>query len=78
MESFAGLDLSQIPAVPPPPGVVPNFTDPPSQAHIPQIVVYVTLPLMVFFLSLRLYTRLKNSKLGVDDGKLTGNYPLRA
>lgn len=77
MDALAGMDLSKIPAVAPPPGVVPNFVNPPSQAYIPKIVIYVTLPLMVIFLGMRLYTRLKKTKLGVDDGKLTKTPPAK-
>ncbi|KAK7948806.1 uncharacterized protein PG986_009692 [Apiospora aurea] len=67
MDQTANLDLSQVPALPPTPGVVSNFTDPPSQGHLPKIVTYVTLPLMTGFLGLRLYTRIKTSGLRIDD-----------
>ena len=44
------------PGLQPPPGVIPNFIDPPSQAHW----VYVTLPICLAvstpFLWIRLYT----------------------
>ncbi|KAK8131205.1 hypothetical protein PG984_007643, partial [Apiospora sp. TS-2023a] len=43
------MDLSQIPALEPPPGsaIVPNFVDPVSIAPICLVVIVVTLPLMV-------------------------------
>ncbi|KAH8893929.1 hypothetical protein GQ53DRAFT_821803 [Thozetella sp. PMI_491] len=62
-----GVDTTKIPALPPPPGVTSNFVDPPSQAHIPKIVIYVTAPLMVLVLGIRLHTRFKTRKLGWDD-----------
>ena len=47
---------AQIPGLPPPPGQIPNFINPPSQAHW----VYVTLPLCLAvstpFVWIRLYT----------------------
>ncbi|KAI1284151.1 hypothetical protein F5Y07DRAFT_407642 [Xylaria sp. FL0933] len=64
---YGGVDLSTIPAANPPPGVVPNFVNPPSQAELPKIFIYVTLPLMVVFLGLRIYTRIKYTRLGLDD-----------
>ncbi|KAH8898416.1 hypothetical protein GQ53DRAFT_817688 [Thozetella sp. PMI_491] len=67
MDPLAGLDLSKIPSVAPPPGVVPNFIDPPSQAYISRDATYVTLPPMVVFLALRIYSRAKIAGFGVDD-----------
>ncbi|KAJ2996329.1 hypothetical protein NUW58_g1001 [Xylaria curta] len=64
---FGGFDLSAIPAGIPPPGVVPNFVDPPTQAELPKIFIYVTLPPMLAFLGLRIYTRIKYTRLGLDD-----------
>lgn len=61
-------NLSQIPAATPPPGVIPNFIDPPSQAHLPRIFTYVTLPPMVLFLAMRMYVRIfVTNKIGLDD-----------
>ncbi|RYP91932.1 hypothetical protein DL770_001906 [Monosporascus sp. CRB-9-2] len=48
-------DLSRTPAGIPPPGVIPNFVDPPSQSWIGRLSIYATLPLMVAFFALRLY-----------------------
>lgn len=65
---MSGIDFSQIPSAAPPPGVIPNFIDPPSQADIPRIITYVTLPPMLLFLALRNYTRIFiTGKLGLDD-----------
>lgn len=69
------LDLSKIPAASPPPGVVPNFVDPPSQAHIPRIFTYVTLPPMLLFIALRIYARIViTHKFGLDDCELFENF----
>lgn len=67
-----GLDLSKIPAAVPPPGIIPNFIDPPSLEEFPKIVTYITLPLMVFFLGLRIYARVRLASVGVDDCKSKG------
>jgi len=62
--------LDRIPLQPPPPGVVSNFEHPVSRAAEVQITTYVFLPLMVIFVLLRLYTRLKiTPKFGADDCK---------
>lgn len=62
------IDWSQIAAGTPPDGQTSNFIDPPSQANIPRIATYVTLPPMLLFLALRLYTRLIiTRKVGLDD-----------
>lgn len=67
------FDLSKIPAEPPPPGVKSNFVDPPSQAYIPRIFTYVTLPPMLLFIALRIYVRIFiTHKFGLDDCKLFG------
>ncbi|KAI5861021.1 hypothetical protein GGS23DRAFT_578385 [Durotheca rogersii] len=63
-----GIDLSQIPAGVPPPGVLPNFVDPPSQSWIGRLSVYTTLPPMVLFFVLRVYVRLiVVRRFGADD-----------
>lgn len=65
------FDLSHIPAASPPPGVIPNFIDPPSQANMPRIFTYVTLPPMILFLALRIYARaVIMHKIGLDDCEL--------
>lgn len=65
---MSGSDLSQIPSAAPPPGVVPNFIDPPSQANVPRIFTYVTLPPMILFLAMRMYVRIfVTHTIGLDD-----------
>ncbi|KAL2289558.1 hypothetical protein FJTKL_01820 [Diaporthe vaccinii] len=62
------FNLSHIPAAAPPPGVIPNFVNPPSQANMPRIFTYVTLPLMILFLALRIYARaVIMHRIGLDD-----------
>jgi hypothetical protein len=67
---FDGVDLSTIPAGIPPVGVTPNFVNPETREELPKIFIYVTLPPMVVFLSLRIYARIKYSLLGLDDCEL--------
>jgi hypothetical protein len=64
-----GLDLSSLPVVPPPPGVTSNFVDPPSISWAPRLAVYLTLPPMLLVACLRLFVRLRNRQIGVDDCK---------
>lgn len=65
----ADSDLSEISAVPPPPGHVSNFINPPSLAPWYRGIIFSFVPLMLVFLVLRLYTRLRIvRKWGWDDG----------
>ncbi|GAW17944.1 hypothetical protein ANO14919_074130 [Xylariales sp. No.14919] len=60
--------LEQIPALPPPPGVQSNFHDPETREGLATIVVGVTYGLMLVFLGLRIYARVRiTSSLGIDD-----------
>lgn len=66
------MDLSNVPALAPPPGVVPNFVNPESLAPLCRIVIALTLPLMVVFLALRMYVRLRISRaMGADDSQFS-------
>lgn len=49
------LDPTKTPSGIPPPGVLPNFTNPPNQGPIANIVVTVTLCLAMLFVALRLH-----------------------
>ncbi|KAI0179272.1 hypothetical protein GGR52DRAFT_535544 [Hypoxylon sp. FL1284] len=52
----------------PPPGVTPNFVDPPSTAPAATAITGISLGLMYCFLALRVYTRLwLTCSFGVDD-----------
>lgn len=53
------LDPSQIPAMTPPDGVLPNFVDAETRAPAARVVVCVGLALMLAFITLRIYIRLK-------------------
>lgn len=59
-------------AMPPPPGIEPNFVDPPSQLNSNIALHAVSLSLVVVSLTMRLYTRLHilKSYLGWDDGRI--------
>ncbi|KAI8950520.1 hypothetical protein F4801DRAFT_590342 [Xylaria longipes] len=61
------VDLSTILGANPPPAVTPNFVNPPTQEALPKIFIYVTLPPMVIFLGLRIYTRNRYTVLSIDD-----------
>ena len=63
MESLPpGTDLSKVPTAPPPPGVVPNFTNPVTKAQMMTVVISVMLSLMLVFVSFRVFTNLWVSK----------------
>ena len=58
-------------ALPPPPGVEPNFEDPPSQLH-GNIALHASfLSVATIVVAMRLFTRLRilRMKLGIDDCK---------
>ncbi|KAI2780489.1 hypothetical protein F4815DRAFT_470442 [Daldinia loculata] len=62
------LDLDHVPAMTPPPGVIPNFDTPESLAPVGIIVLSVVLPLMIIIVITRLYTRLYiTHAIGADD-----------
>ncbi|TRX93716.1 hypothetical protein FHL15_005392 [Xylaria flabelliformis] len=61
-------DRGKTPAATPPPGVTPNFVNPPTQAPMLNTGIYVMLPLMLLFFSARIYTRTYITRaLGTDD-----------
>ncbi|KAI0456850.1 hypothetical protein F5B21DRAFT_113068 [Xylaria acuta] len=60
--------LEQIPALPPPSGVQSDFDNPETREGLAKIVVGLTYALMLIFLALRIYTRVRiTNSLGVDD-----------
>lgn len=64
------LVLWATPAGVPPRGVVPNLVNPPTQAPVLTIGIYVLLPLMMPFFITRLYTRIRLTRnVGIDDCK---------
>lgn len=63
-------DPTKIPLSIAPPGQSNDVTGGPSQAWMPRLAIYTTLPVAVGFVSLRVYARLKlRILLGWDDGK---------
>ncbi|KAI1274071.1 hypothetical protein F5Y07DRAFT_224218 [Xylaria sp. FL0933] len=60
--------LEQIPALPPPPGVQSDFDHPETREELAKIVAGLTYALMLVFLTLRIYARIRvKNCLGVDD-----------
>ncbi|RYP83963.1 hypothetical protein DL769_001269 [Monosporascus sp. CRB-8-3] len=60
--------FDSLPAMQPPPGVMPNFIDPPSLAPAGRILIGVTLPLVLMSVVSRLYVRLFITRAtGADD-----------
>jgi hypothetical protein len=60
--------LDQIPALPPPPGVQSDFDSPETREGLGRIIVGLTYALMLIFLGLRIYTRLRTiNYFGADD-----------
>lgn len=58
------------PAMPPPPGVIPNFVNYPSREHEIIVIYSVFLGVSAFFVALRMYTRIFITRcVGYDDCK---------
>lgn len=62
--------LTHIPALPPPPGITPNFSNPESQALMVTVTSIICLIMVIIISSLRFYTNawIKKS-LKADDSK---------
>ena len=68
---MAGIPIEDYPALAPPPGVQPNFVNPPSYEHTLIILEGIFVPLMLFVVFIRLFVRAKVTKTwGWDDCKL--------
>jgi hypothetical protein len=64
------MDLANTPLFPPPPGVVSNFVNPENRGGILIAVSAVCLALLLIFVPLRLYTRIRiTQSFGLDDGE---------
>ncbi|KAI0544538.1 hypothetical protein F4679DRAFT_591313 [Xylaria curta] len=62
------FDPWKTPTGTPPPGVISNFVNPPTQAPILSTGIYVIIPLMLLFFSARIFTRAYVTRaLGADD-----------
>ena len=74
-DSVSAAEIDQyknVPALAPPPGVIPNFTAANPRADIYIIICSVALGLAFIFVLLRLYAKLWiNRSPGWDDGMLT-------
>ena len=67
---MASPNYAIVPALPPPPGVIPNFHDPPSRAPELRIGMGVCIGTTLVLLVLRLYTKLAiTHTAGWDDCK---------
>lgn len=65
---MSSLDPSQIPAMTPPDGVIPNFVDAETRAPAARIVACIGLAMMLSFITLRIYIRIKmKSNFEADD-----------
>ncbi|KAI1632376.1 hypothetical protein F4809DRAFT_656422 [Biscogniauxia mediterranea] len=65
---MSGTSPWDIPVEQPPAGQISNFIDPPSQAPILRVGIYIIFPLMLSFVAARLYTRACIfHALGIDD-----------
>lgn len=58
---MSSLNPAQVPALTPPAGEIPNFVDAETRTPLVRSVVCVTMALMLVFLILRIYTRLKTT-----------------
>ena len=62
------MDLSQIPAVAPPPGAVSNLVDPPSEQVATIAICAVLVPLVVLFVGGRIFHNVHVvHRVGIDD-----------
>ena len=58
VETYASMDPSTIPGLKPPPGVKPNFANPPDSYRVAGVVVVsLCLAFSTFFVAARLYTK---------------------
>lgn len=63
------MDMENYPAVPPPPGVTPNFVDPETRAPVVIVFSAISLGLMWPVLATRTYTKVWILRsFGWDDG----------
>ncbi|KAI1123698.1 hypothetical protein F5Y10DRAFT_285804 [Nemania abortiva] len=62
------MDLDNTPSAPPPPGHIPNFTNPESRSYQLYILIAVFSALVLLASSMRIYTRLRITRsFGADD-----------
>lgn len=69
--AMSGYNPNEIPLESAPPGQVNNLVNGPSQAWIPRLAIYTTLPIAIGFLALRICARLRSQlSVGWDDCEL--------
>lgn len=51
------LNLNEIPSIPPPPGVIPNFINPEDVSYRVFVAAGICLPLLFLSLGLRIYAK---------------------
>ena len=62
--------LANLPAAPPPPGIIPNFVDPPTRVPVIVALEAVFITLMLLTVAMRIYVRLRVTKVwGFEDCK---------
>lgn len=72
------LSLADVPAAPPPPGVIPNYVNPYSEGSVLIIVGSIFVAIMLLFVSVRIYTKVKIvGKSSPDDCMSVSNCPRR-
>ena len=72
------LSLADIPAAPPPPGVIPNYVNPYSEGPVLIIVGSIFVAIMLLFVSVRIYTKVKIvGKSSPDDCMSVSKCPRR-
>lgn len=70
MDAISGSsNIDLLPLAPPPPGIIPNFVDPPDRTYQFYIVAGVCLPLILVFASLRFYAKICLLPRSRDDCK---------
>lgn len=63
--------LLEGPAIPPPPGIVPNFSHPPSHREIGWVVAILCLSLSVLAVAVRMYARIVcDKRVRIEDCKI--------
>lgn len=68
------FDPDKTPLAPPPEGVTPNFENGESNGWIAKSLIYTFIPLMLVFLALRIWSRVRFGKFGADDGEFFPGY----
>ena len=67
MTSLPGQEasLADLPGLPPPPGITPNFVDPYSRAWLATLTISITLAVTTLLVLIRTYTKYALNKFGL-------------